>query len=502
MLLPASIIVFLIPSLAPNHDSGAGVEYVAFARAIDLDSDRSGDSHSDSDSDGRTRQEGTQDVWKQQTSEGQQRGIIGNISKGKNNGFFENASTLEDVWSDLKLLVPNRGSDGYIPPEAMVVADFENIVLEMMMVGQRYNFPGDNEKDHEKNQHDNDDSRVHTSSSSSCDDIDLRSLKGMYRIGTFVDRENGRSYCIFATTSILYPWGNVVVDLDASPATKNLSFDCPHPKFDAETAEQGLRMLKGTTSRSWIVAGSHRMANNRAFGTCQPQLSYYPSDAAHSVDTCFLAAVAAIKFYYESIVQQDYTSVQLHGMGKTSCGTIDTFFSHGSCSQQTIVANADEKIDILQRIARAHPFDNGRHTVAGRDDDDDDSGSSSGSNDCNLCGSTNIQGRLINGVARIDLCDTLASSYTGRFIQIEQKREYRRESLARFWNDVFNEAYPLFSALATVSTNPQQTQAQHSSSSSSSSANEDVGIDDENDFYEMCIGVRNNLQTTMTDQRI
>jgi hypothetical protein len=471
MLLTASI-VFLMSRLAPNHDSGVGIEYVVFARAMDLDPDldRSGDS------DGRTR-EGTKDG--KQTNEGQ-RGIG---SKGKN-GFFENASTLEDVWSDLKLLVPNRGTDGYIQPEAIVVADFERIVLDMMTVDQRYNFRGDNERDHEKH-HDNDNSRLHTPSTPPCDHIDLRSLKGMYRIGTFVDTENGRSYCILATTSILYPWGNVVVDLDASSATKNISFDCPHPKFDVETGEQGIRMLKGTTARSWIVSGSHRMANNRStLGTCQPQYSHYSSDVAHSVDTCFLAAVAATKFYYESVVQQDYTSVQLHGMGKTTCGTIDTFFSHGSCSQQTVTNT--EKIDVLQRIARAHPFDNGRHAVAGRDD------GSSSSSDCKLCGSTNIQGRLINGVARNDLCDTFASSHNGRFIQIEQKREYRRESFARFWNDVFNEAYPRFSALATVSTNTQQAH--------SSSANEDVGID-KNDFYDMCIGIRNNLQTIMTDQR-
>ena len=491
MLLPASIVVFLLSLLVPNRHSGDGAEYVTFARAIDLDSDadRSG---------GRTRQEGTQDIWNQETiSKGQQRGIDSSSYKGKKNGFFQNASTLEDVWSDLKLLVPNRGTEGYIPPEATVVTDFERIVLDMMMASQRHNVIGDIEKmDHEKNQYDNDHSRLHTPSSSpSCDHIDLRSLKGTYRIGIFVDRENGRRYCILATTSILYPWGNVVIDLDASSATKNLSFDCPHPKFDAETGEQGLRLLKGTTSRSWIVAGSHRMSNNRSntVGTCQPEYLHSSSDAAHSVNTCFLAAVAAIQFYYESVIHQDYTSVQLHGMGQTSCGTIDTFFSHGSCSQQTTVAmNTDEKIDILQRIARAHPFDNGRHAAAGRVDDDS---SSSSSSDCNLCGSTNIQGRLINGVARNDLCDTFATSYTGRFIQIEQKREYRRESLARFWNDVFNDAYPLFSALVTVSTNT------HTQAQDSSSAHHDVSINDKNDFYEMCIGARNNLQATMTDQR-
>ena len=410
MLMTASIVLSLSP-IEMNCCFGVGIEIVSFARAIDL-------YHTTSDARSRGG-----------TNKGEKQRV-------RNTGFFENASTLEVVWSDLKLLVPNRATNGYIEPEAVIVEDFERIVLDMLTIGHGC-FQRDNEEDY----YDHDGC---LSAPSSCESIDLRSLKGKYRIGTFLDGENGRNYCILATASIVHPWGNVFVDLDISLETKNLSFDCPHPKFDAETGEQGIRMLKGTRARSWIVSGSHRMANNNTLGTCQTQ--YYPSDAAHSIDTCFLAAVAAVKFYYESVIFQDYTSVQLHGMGKGSCGSIDTFFSHGSCSDMVRYDNGnlsnsgtEEKIDVLSRIAQAHPSDNGNHAIAGRH-----------GGTCKLCGSTNIQGRLINGVARKDLCDTFASSYNGRFIQIEQKRDYRRNSFARFWNEVFNEAYPQFLALAST----------------------------------------------------
>ncbi len=355
-------------------------------------------------------------------------------------GFFENASTLEEVWNDLKSLVPSRGSNGYIEPENNIIQDFGQIVLDMLKIGQ-----ADVLKEAQKDWFwidCNGDVLVDRygliRSQDSCESIDLRSLTGKYQIGTFVDSENGRSYCILATTSTLYPWGNVVVDLDASSATKNLSFDCPHPKFDAQTAEQGIRMLKGTRARSWIVSGSHRMANNDSPGMCQPQ--HCVSDAAHSSSNCFHAAVEAVKFYYDSVVFQEYTSVQLHGMGKGTCGTVDTFFSHGSCSGRP-TSEKEAKIDILQKIAQSHPLDNGHHAVAGRD-----------GGACILCGSTNIQGRLINGVPRKDVCDTFASSHSGQFIQIEQKFDYRTESYAQFWNDVFNEAYPQFLALSKPKT--------------------------------------------------
>ena len=412
-------LIFLLSFLLSTHKFGVGFQDIGFASAIIFD--RSDDGELE---EGRSESE----------------------TRNKKGHFFENSSTLEDVWSELKQLLPRRGTQGYIQPKPNIIADFERIVLDMMMIGQGW-YENDDKDMLVRDDYTLEFQTTRKNPPTSCNLINLRSLKGMYRVGNFVDMENGRSYCILATTSIMYPWGNVIVDLDASSRTKNLSFDCPHPLFDAETGEQGIRLLKGTTARSWIVAGSHRMANDQTFGSCQPKYSHYSSDVAHSVDNCFMAAVAAVKFYYESVVHQDYTSIQLHGMGKTSCGSIDTFFSHGSCSksgklQLHQLDSSEEKIEILQRIARAHPSDNGEHAIATSD---------SVSSACKLCGSTNTQGRLINGVARNNLCNSFASSYNGRFIQIEQKRAYRRDTFAQFWNDVFNEAYPLFSTNAVAS---------------------------------------------------
>lgn len=403
MLLTASILM-LLSTIALYRD----LQVISLARAVDLD-------------------HGYGTRWKEASSE--------TIQEGPNKGFFANATTLEEVWSELKRLAPLRGSNGYVQPAPYIFHDFERVVLDMLTIGHdcvpRYDGKQNDEIANGCPEDCPDDSNLRRPPSA-CDSIELGSLRDKYRIGTFVDTENRRNYCILATTSILYPWGNVIVDLDTS--AKKLSFDCPHPLFDAETGEQGIRLLKGTRSRSWIVAGSHRMANNSTEGTCQPP--HYPSDAAHSIQNCFLAAVAAVKFYYGSVLRQDYTSVQLHGMGSSTCGDVDTFFSHGSCDQESDM----EKIDILQRIADLHPLDDGWHAVAGRN-----------SSRCNLCGTTNIQGRLINGAAKTALCTTPASSYNQKFIQIEQKRDYRRASKTDFWNNVFNEAYNRFPAIASTS---------------------------------------------------
>eukprot|EP00537_Pseudo-nitzschia_pungens_P009400 CAMPEP_0172379448 /NCGR_PEP_ID=MMETSP1060-20121228/69937_1 /TAXON_ID=37318 /ORGANISM="Pseudo-nitzschia pungens, Strain cf. cingulata" /LENGTH=732 /DNA_ID=CAMNT_0013107189 /DNA_START=801 /DNA_END=3000 /DNA_ORIENTATION=- len=461
-------------------------------------------------------------------------------------GDRSSLSTLEDVWSHLKLLVPTRGSNGYFQPEPIIVADFERIVFDMMMIGhgcrrdedsdhwreQEYDDQNENEEEKDRNNNNNNNdyndntdhssprSRSRSPSQTSCDRIDLRSLEGKYRTRTLVDADNGRAYCILATTSANYPWGNVVVDLDPSTA-RNLSFDCPHPLFDAETAEQGLRLLKGTTARSWIVAGSHRMATPMptpmetpmamtmtvandpetqtqtaaptSASVCQPPHS--ASDAAHSAPSCFLAAVAAIRSYYDSVARKDYTAVQLHGMGSKTCGSVDTFFSHGSCSLKVAATataggngngkdsdngngngngngndNIDpaaatttslpEKIEVLQKYARAHPADYGRHAIAtSRNDTENDENEIKNENKneikngneepiCHLCGSTNVPGRLLNGVPPSEVCHTPATSVSGRFVQIEQKRAYRAAAKAEFWNEVFRQAYPEFEARA------------------------------------------------------
>jgi len=44
---------------------------------------------------------------------------------------------------------------------------------------------------------------------------------------------------------------------------------------------------------------------------------------------------------------------------------------------------------------------------------------------CSLNGTDNVQGRLLNGVASGDLCTVAATGYTGRFIHIEQKFDFR-----------------------------------------------------------------------------
>jgi hypothetical protein len=62
-----------------------------------------------------------------------------------------------------------------------------------------------------------------------------------------------------------------------------------------------------------------------------------------------------------------------------------------------------------------------------------------GSKLCNQTATENIQGRLLNGVAAERVCCTAPSTYTQKFIHIEQHREFRNAS---DWIQPIMETFP------------------------------------------------------------
>lgn len=88
-------------------------------------------------------------------------------------------------------------------------------------------------------------------------------------------------------TYIYYPKGNL-----------DLVVECPHPLWDTNTPEFGIKFFTGVKSRYYMLAGTHRYAN--------PDTS---SDMAHETQSVFHAA--------HRIFVKD-TSIQIHGFNKSS----------------------------------------------------------------------------------------------------------------------------------------------------------------------------------------
>ncbi|MBL7209511.1 MAG: hypothetical protein ISS52_05380 [Dehalococcoidia bacterium] len=307
------------------------------------------------------------------------------------------AKTLEDLITCIKAQMPSRYSEGFVVPPEHVQSDWHSVVAQMLD-GQS-------------------------------DDITLpSSLSTVYSVTTFTDTDNGRSYCVLMETGDIdndgvvdRGWGTFIVDREA---TKELSIQIAHPKFDIGTADQGIGVFKGTSSRSFLMAGTHRYANG-ASSTCQP--SFLQADAAHSDETLFYVTVRELVEFYDVAVGQlpaqgSFVAIQFHGMGSSNCPSVDVYMTYGVNSRP---APGDKLLDLQASLERHHP--DWVVTVPGD------------SPRCGLHGSKNVPGRLLNNVAAANLCTTAASTDSGRFIHIEQKRDCRDPN---DWIATVNEVFP------------------------------------------------------------
>ena len=307
--------------------------------------------------------------------------------------------TLEDLVYCIYDYMPHRFSvddrDGFDVPTAAELAQWRAVV-EQMMNGE-------------------------------CDTIDL----GQYDWGddftvtTFADLENGNTYCVFMETSyeaypdpigsrVTHGWGTFIYN----PAyLRELNISAPHVKYEAWTDLEATAIFKRTRSRTLLMTGAHRYASDVDSG-CQPDRKR--SDAAHNVDHMFHAAVAELMEYYDTH-NATFHHLQFHGMGTSSCPGVDVYVTHGSA---TAPVAGDKILELQTNLVYHNPT--WTVTVPGH------------SPACILNGTTNVQGRLINGVATDQVCGTVAAGYSGHFIHIEQHKAYRD---ANYWFAAVNDTW-------------------------------------------------------------
>ncbi len=308
------------------------------------------------------------------------------------------AKTLENLITCIEGQMPGKYSERFVVPPAPVHSDWCSVVTQMLAGETPHN-------------------------------ITLpSSLGGIYSLAMFTDSDNGKSYFVLMETGGLdndglvdRGWGTFIVDREA---TKELSIQIAHPKFDIGTADQGIGVFKGTSSRSFLMAGTHRYANG-ASSTCQP--SFLQADAAHSDETLFYVTVRELVEFYDVAVGQlpaqgSFVAIQFHGMGSSNCPSVDVYMTYGVNSRP---APGDKLLDLQASLERHHP--DWVVTVPGD------------SPRCGLHGSKNVPGRLLNNVAAANLCTTAASTDSGRFIHIEQKRDCRDPN---DWIATVNEVFP------------------------------------------------------------
>ncbi|ETW93017.1 MAG: hypothetical protein ETSY1_41065 [Candidatus Entotheonella factor] len=284
------------------------------------------------------------------------------------------ATTLEEMIVCVQEHMPRGGSSGYVVPTAAVRRDWRHIVYNMLagQCDQQLHLP-------------------HT-------------LRDNYSLATFTDGETHQTYCVLLETTDQVPpfrqvergWGTFIVNPNA---IRELSIQVPHPHHEPRTADQGIGIFKGSEARSFIMAGAHRHANTRP-GPCQP--AFLEADASYNHESPFHAAVEGIADFYARN-RQSFTALQFHGMTYYACKGVHVYMSYGSNTQplpgtalaQLRTALVKHNPDWAVRLP-------GEQAA------------------CRLYGGSNIQGRLLNGVAAVDVCHTSAAAVSEQFVHIVQ----------------------------------------------------------------------------------
>ena len=226
-------------------------------------------------------------------------------------------------------------------------------------------------------------------------------------------------------------WGTFIYN--PSPLRQKLFIQSPHPLNDTNTGMEGLDIFRYCGALAYFTSGTHR-CNSTVSSPCSGTTttcsgfdeSYRNSDQAHVTQSTLQITTEELESAITNIV-----IIQPHGFSKDA-GDPDLILSNGTRD----IPSPDYLVSLQDNLTA---LDNTLTFKVGHIDLEWS----------RLLGTTNMQGRYINGVA--SPCSTSASTTTGRFLHVEQAYSKLRDNRTN-WNKVVN-AVGMTIPLDTVLTN-------------------------------------------------
>ncbi|KAJ5078382.1 hypothetical protein M0811_05170 [Anaeramoeba ignava] len=260
-----------------------------------------------------------------------------------------------------------------------------------------------------------------------CSSIDIQSLSQQsdYQLVYFYDHDSFHHYCILYEVSQSTGLGTFVVNL---AGTIPVSIGIPHPIYDSNTELQGAGVFKKSGAQTLLISGIIRNACNQ---TSECQSGYYVTDPAHNINNGFFEVVMMLKEYYEQN-NLPLLHLQLHGMSEASCSDIDVLLSSGLKIKPD--NNSFLSKFTSQLRTQVDSLDDPWFIFLYQDDTLHDS--------CDLYGTSNTEGRGLNGVDSSLVCSTSSSFISHSFIHAEQKYFIRQNrSYDLFWANALKYSY-------------------------------------------------------------
>lgn len=295
------------------------------------------------------------------------------------------SATLEDLINCIEAQMPHQ-DEGYTAPTSTQMVDLRNVIQQMLNGQTNITLP--------------------------------TSLVGIMEVKNFTDSQNGLTYTVLMETGdanndgiIDKGFGTFIV---YNGAVRELNHAIPHVYTDIDTEDEGISLFKGSGSRSFMMAGTTRNAVNQ---TSSCNVNYEVADVGHNVNNMFFNATQELMEYYGG---DTWYQIQWHGFASNSCNKTDVFISHGD--YLVTPPAGDIVYTFKSNVLKYNP--SWLVTLDGAS--------------CDYDGWSNTSGRILNGVPVNDVCDTPATSISGKFIHIEQEPSYRQASN---WINAVNDTF-------------------------------------------------------------
>ncbi|KAI6199062.1 hypothetical protein M3Y96_00586700 [Aphelenchoides besseyi] len=242
-------------------------------------------------------------------------------------------------------------------------------------------------------------------------------------------------YCVIhepleETPNYKFPrfFGFAVITAEAAVRTR-LHHSAAHYQTDGPVCLQASALYGATGSKSLVIAGASRYAvKGKHLSACQSKESI--ADASHNTDLMFHIINVALLQAAQNLTRNKSEGlkdsfIQWHGMAETSCANSTAFISVGVRGNHSIYNNENMLANKLKSAV---------NSIVGADF----ARTPRTDTKCTLRATTNVFGRLINGVPLGEECEKNAdpNDINGNFVHIEQKQISRRN--LSLWENAFD----------------------------------------------------------------
>jgi 3D (Asp-Asp-Asp) domain-containing protein len=213
-------------------------------------------------------------------------------------------------------------------------------------------------------------------------------------------------------------WGAYVFD---PQPVRDIAISVPHPKADAHTETEGIEALVSLRARWLLLSGSHRCGSNTISPCTQGSSSscsggHRSSDGSHGANPSTPTVTNTFQAAHEEIAKASTTTVVIQ------------FHGNSSCSANFVLSNGGNNYQVIPNgnVYRL------KQSLAGVSSNIQLCDHNPSAGECDMCGTTNLQGRFINGSLN-NPCQTSAPAPTTveRFIHLEQSLSMRQDALTR-----------------------------------------------------------------------